>query len=109
MKLPEKIRIGGVNYDIEYAPGLDDGSQLLYGRLSYSDSTIKINTDCQKSQHMGITLWHEILHGIAGHANLEIQDEEQVVDVLAKGIYQVLEDNIGDLFDVAGGDASDTS
>ena len=46
------------------------------------------------------TLWHEILHSIRKHANMDIQDEEKVVEMFARGIYQVLQDNGGRLFDL---------
>ena len=47
-----------------------------------------------------ITLLHEILHGIRNHAGLEIEDEEAIVDMFARGIYQVLQDNGERLFDL---------
>ena len=47
-----------------------------------------------------VTLWHEILHGIRNHAGLEIENEEVIVDMFAKGIYQVLQDNGLRMFDI---------
>lgn len=99
MNIPKRIRIGGVDYwvlDNQYA--LNDGQHLLYGQIDYTTSEIKI-ADAAKSPEMkGITLWHEILHGIRNHAGLDIEDEENVVDMFAKGIFQVLEDNIDRLY-----------
>ena len=63
---------GGVEYAIKYEPNL---------------------RRCQ-------TLWHEILHGIRNHAGLVIENEEEVVEMFAKGIYQVLQDNGARLFDL---------
>jgi len=45
-------------------------------------------------------LWHEILHGIREHAGLEIENEEEIVEMFSKGIYQVLQDNGNLLFDL---------
>lgn len=100
MKIPESIRIGGIDYQIEYVSQLNNESRILYGQISYEDSIIKLNSDNQEHQKLCLTLWHEILHGITEHANLEIKNEELVIDVLAKGMYQVLQDNARKLFDI---------
>ena len=47
-----------------------------------------------------MTLWHEILHGIREHANMQIENEEAIVEMFSKGIYQVLQDNGRRLFDI---------
>ena len=102
MKIPESIRIGGVEYEIQYKDNLRDGNRLLYGQINYDDSIIYLSTtDGTGRQHMCITLLHEILHGIREHAGFEIEDEEKVVDILSKGLYQVLQDNGQRLFDIA--------
>jgi hypothetical protein len=36
---------------------------------------------------------HEILHGIVFTTGLNLEDEEITVNVLAKGLYQVIKDN----------------
>lgn len=108
MKIPDKIRIGGVEYDIKFVDNLRKGIELLYGEISYEDSEIRIsNSDGKSHEFQCITLMHEILHGIADHANLDIEkaDTEQVVDTLAKGLYAVLQDNGGRLFDLSKDDA----
>ena len=102
MKIPESIRIGGVEYEIQYKDNLRDGNRLLYGQINYDDCVIYLSTtDGTGHQHMCITLLHEILHGIREHAGFEIEDEEKVVDILSKGLYQVLQDNGKRLFDIA--------
>ena len=101
MKIPEKIRIGGVDYAVNYEDNVVLGARLCYGAINYEESTISLsNTRGTEHQHRCITLWHEILHGIRNHAGLEIKNEEAVVDMFAKGIYQVLQDNGGALFNL---------
>lgn len=102
MKIPESIRIGGVEYAVKYEDNVRIGNQLCYGAISYDDSTITLSTnDGAGHQHHCVTLWHEILHGIFEHAAHHLEDEEEVVEILSKGIYQVLQDNGRRLFDLA--------
>ena len=102
MKIPESIRIGGVEYEILYEPNLRMDTQLAYGYIDYDGCAIKLSTsEGQTIQKQCITLWHEILHGIREHSGLEIKNEEAVVEMFAKGIYQVLQDNGKRLFNLS--------
>lgn len=101
MKIPDSIRIGGAEYPISYVDNLRHGSVLAYGHIDYENCKIELSgTDGTAHEKRCMTLWHEILHGIGEHAKLEIENEEVVVDTLAKGIYQVLQDNGRRLFDL---------
>lgn len=101
MKIPEHVRIGGVEYEvIDNVSGLNDGQNVLAGEINYNDSVIRLNEVVAGHQMKCITLWHEILHGIRNHAGIEIEDEETVVELFARGIYQVLQDNGARLFDL---------
>ncbi len=103
MKIPESIRIGGIDYSVKYVPNLNDSRRVVYGQIDFKTCVIKFNSAIEQSaQARCIVMWHEILHGIAEHANLEIEDEENVIDTLAKGVYQVLQDNGRKLFDIKG-------
>ena len=62
MKIPNSIRIGGVEYEIQYTDNLRNGTDLCYGMISYGDGIIELsNTDGLGHEHRCITLWHEIL------------------------------------------------
>lgn len=101
MKIPESVRIGGVEYEvIDNVSGLNDGQNVLAGEINYNDSVIRLNEVVAGHQMKCITLWHEILHGIRNHAGIEIEDEETVVELFARGIYQVLQDNGARFFDL---------
>lgn len=101
MKIPESVRIGGVEYRVlDKQPALNDGERLLYGQIDYCSNEIKLSDFEQGHEARCVTLWHEILHGIRKHANMDIQDEEKVVEMFARGIYQVLQDNGRRLFDL---------
>ena len=101
MKIPDSVRIGGVEYEVfDNQPSLNDGENLLYGQIDYRESTIRLFNLCEGHQMKCITLLHEILHGIRNHAGLEVENEEDVVDMFARGLYQVLQDNGRRLFDL---------
>lgn len=101
MKIPESIRIAGVEYAvIQNVEGLNDGFQMLMGQIDYLESEIRISDRANSQQMHGITLWHEILHGIQFNNGMEIENEEQVIEMFARGIYQVLQDNGRRLFDI---------
>ncbi len=105
MKIPNSVRIGGIEYAIEHKENVRNGKQLCYGVIHYDDSTITLSTsDGAGHQQQCLTLWHEILHGIWEHASHHIADEEEVVEIISKGIYQVLQDNGRRFFDIADGD-----
>ena len=100
MKIPKTVRISGIDYQIELLQHLNDGEKVLYGRAEYDQSSIKLNTSNQEHQFMCVTLWHEILHVICSQADINLgEEEEQVVDKIAYGIYQVLQDNGKAFFD----------
>ncbi len=103
MKIPEAIRIGGVEYEIRYVPNIRHDNVIAYGRISWDDAVIELSeTDGTSHQKRCQTLWHEIIHGIVEHANMDVENsnEESIVDTIAKGVYQVLQDNGGRLFDI---------
>lgn len=103
MKIPKSIRINGVEYSIGIVDDLRCGNQIAYGHISYEDCAIELSgTDGTAHEKRCIILWHEILHGIIEGTALELDEEteERVCDALSRGIYQVLQDNGGRLFDL---------
>lgn len=102
MKIPESIRIGGIEYAIDYVDNLRNGNELLCGQIDYGNGMIHLSaTDCTGHEYRCLTLWHEILHGIREHACMKIDNEEEIVEMFSKGVYQVLQDNGRRLFDIA--------
>jgi len=93
MKIPDKVRIGGVDYTVKYEERLNNGSQLAYGHIDYDKALIRLASDLQSKQGECRTLLHEILHGIAHHFGLSIEDDEDTISKLAKGLYMVITDN----------------
>ncbi len=101
MKIPESVRIGGVEYEIVYTENLNDGLCVAYGHIDYDNCAIELSdTHGTAHEKRCMTLWHEILHGIREHNGMLIDNEEAIVEMFARGIYQVLQDNGGRFFDL---------
>ena len=99
MKVPNKIRIAGVEYAVKYVDKLTHNYRETYGQIDFNSSEIRINSDPNFSEHTkNITLLHEIIHGIIQNNGIEIEDEEQIIEIISKGMYQVLQDNFDRLF-----------
>lgn len=104
MKIPESVRIHGVEYKVVLVQNLMNGATAAYGHIDYENSVIELSdTFGTEHQKRCQVLLHEILHGIREANGMEIENEENIVDMFAKGIYQVLQDNGARFFDLKGG------
>lgn len=104
MKIPESIRIAGVEYKVVLVPHLNNGTNLAYGHIDFENSVISLSdTNGTEHQRRCQILLHEILHGIRENNGMTIENEETVVEMFARGIYQVLQDNGARLFDLMKG------
>ena len=103
MKIPDTVRIAGVDYSVDFVPTLNDGVKLLYGQVDFEQTCIHLNPDAAGYQHQCITLWHEILHALIGNSRIKMDadKEEELVESLSRGIYMVLQDNGAAFFDLA--------
>lgn len=100
MNIPESVRINGVDYEIiQESPILMDGVEC-YGKINFAECTIQLKDKGISEQHKAVTLWHEILHGIIDGSGLELDNKEEIVERLSRGVYQVLQDNGKKLFDL---------
>lgn len=87
----DKIKIGGIHYDVKYVERLqDDDRSPLNGQISYVDARIDVDANMVAQKTMQ-TILHEILHGILAAANHNTTEE--VIDSTAYGLLQVLRDN----------------
>lgn len=101
MNIPNVVRIGGVDYEIEYSENLRIGNSIAYGKIDYDDCVIELSSSDGTSHNKRCQIfWHEVIHGVVDHANLELpsDDEEHIIDTIAKGINQVIQDNEKNLF-----------
>jgi hypothetical protein len=87
----KRLKIGPINYRIKKVSKLNNGSSRLYGQIEYSQDIIRIAKD-NKPQKARQSLWHEALHGILFNAGYRDEDE-QLVDILASGIMEIINEN----------------
>ena len=100
MKIPEKIRIGGVEFAIIKENRLNDGQRMLAGQIRHIECQIAIAEDCAY-EYRCLTMWHEIMHGIEEQMQIDLGDQrEHIIEGFARGVYQVLQDNENRLFDL---------
>jgi hypothetical protein len=101
MKIPDTIRISGIDFEIEETDNVNDGERQLYGDVHYGNSKIRLTTDGQNHQWRCVSLWHEIYHVFCKISRIKLGElEEDIIDKFAFATYQVLQDNIQNLFDL---------
>lgn len=95
MNIPNKVKIDGMEYKIIKCdtPIVDDDSKVLQGDIFYRKCEIRID-DRLNPQTSEMTLMHEIVHGIMHERNINMETPlETFVDELAKGFYNLVNDN----------------
>ena len=108
MKIPDKIRLNGIDYDVQFLHDLNDGERICDGLVDYNHSLISINPSTVGYQQQCIVFLHEVCHAIlqlhdcanAGENARVPKDEEELLEVFARGFYQFLQDNGAALFDM---------
>lgn len=96
MRIPEKIKIGNFVYDVEVTdyPILHEG-MLCQGLCDSENQMIQLAADLTK-QNMERVFLHELIHAIHMDRGLDLGEQtEVIVDELAKGLHQVINDNTG--------------
>jgi hypothetical protein len=91
----DKIKIGGIIYDVKVLDKFPDGDSCD-GHIMWGLQEIQLlRDDNHKQEYVESVLIHEVLHGIIHHAQLKLppKDEEQILDCIALGLYQVIKDN----------------
>lgn len=93
MKIPPKINIGGMIYDIKLIPGKEHSD--LHGRnyigsIDHEKCLITLEKDMD-GQMILESLLHEIMHGIEYSNQLKLSEKN--VFRIARGFYQVLKNN----------------
>ena len=88
--LPNKVKVAGVEYDVEEVDGINDRYDVL-GQIHYTKGLIEIDSSINQHRKEQ-TLVHEILHACFFDAGFEEQDED-MINRVGIVLYQVLKDN----------------
>jgi len=86
------VNILGIPYEVKRVPFIDRNSYRA-GEINFETQEIRL-LDSLKEGAAGTTLFHELVHGILmGLKFIEESDNEKLVQGLAVGLYQALNDN----------------
>ncbi len=90
--MQQTIKIGPITYTVVKKDGLTslDKSAKLDGHIVFSECQIKVEQSLSPQAERQV-IWHEVLHGIITQAGRE--HNEELIDVLAYGIMDVLQAN----------------
>jgi len=102
MKIPDRLKIGGMEYLVAECRELTSKGKRLSGMADHECGLISINRDETCYEHRCVTLLHEALHALANQADIDTSSKkaERLITVLAYGLYQLLMDNGRRLFDI---------
>ena len=91
--MEQTIKVGPMVYQVEEVEGLSSDGQTLFGQVKYGECKILLEGRNDPQQRLQ-TVWHEIVHVILMQVGLTKEARrEELVDPLAYGIVQVLQDN----------------
>jgi Zn-dependent peptidase ImmA (M78 family) len=95
MQIPNKVRIGGIDYKVKKKPNPSDGNNnLCYGVFDSEHCIIELNSEREMHpDRLNQTFLHELLHGAIHGSAIESDDEESIVAAMARGLYQIICDN----------------
>jgi len=93
VKKPHGVKIGTLNYEVEYCSPLTDGdsSQLLYGHHMHSAIKIKIASDYPEERQRE-TFVHECLHAVDSRYCNDKLTEDQIA-CLSNGLFDWIRAN----------------
>lgn len=94
MIIPEVVRIGSCDYSVEFTDrDIVVNHQESYALIDYNNHVIEISSKLGDVQTQELSFLHELFHGILKERAIEVENEEFVVDELAKALHQIIRDN----------------
>lgn len=97
MKIPKTLKIGGFMWKIHQNQHVsNEGNSFGSTHTRHQNIFIEPSETQQKKEH---TLLHEVMHalwwqtGLSSRYKEDKKIEEEVIDAISSGLYQVLKDN----------------
>lgn len=91
MKIPEKVKVGAMTYDVAIVPNMF-ADRSLFGEVNYTNQTIKIAGDVSAERQFNIFV-HELYHAIKFEAGEQGDQDEREVLAVSNMLTQVFVDN----------------
>lgn len=94
MKIPKKVKIGGVTYVVEFRKNDTDTMGVLnLGQLHYHHGKLSIDENMPKDIQEQVFL-HEVTHGMLRMmGRKDLNEDEYFVDGLSYILHQIMRDN----------------
>lgn len=98
MKIPRNIKIGGFNWEVKQSGEISTESSTFGSTHTQKQKIFIDPTETQQKKEQ--TFIHEVMHAIWWQVGLNTRYkgeqkhmEEEIVDAMSHGLYQVLKDN----------------
>lgn len=91
MRIPDKVKICGVSFDVVYLDNLNDGNKVLLGETNYDNTTIKLCSSNQSEEGKKMTFIHEVVHVIDNAFQLKLSEE--YIESIGRGVFALINDN----------------
>jgi len=86
-----KVKIGPIVYKIKKVKNLrNEVNTRMDGYIDYNNTRISLEKE-NNHQTVELTLWHEIVHGMATQSSIELEERE--VELLAYSLMSLIHDN----------------
>ncbi|MGF7045727.1 Zn-dependent peptidase ImmA (M78 family) [Paenibacillus sp. DS2015] len=96
MKIPQKVKVGAMTYDVKITehPITVSGRECV-GSITYDKQLIEIRDETYHStQSMVNTFWHELFHAFTHERGIEWGDNDELyTEELAKAMHAFCVDN----------------
>ncbi|WP_214464547.1 ImmA/IrrE family metallo-endopeptidase [Levilactobacillus brevis] len=93
MKVPNKVKILGIEYHVELQEVPMDSGQFVWGYTDYAQTKIVLCSTLSEEKRVQ-TLFHELVHVMLHEVGNDDQcNDESLVNPLGNVLYQVLKDN----------------